>query len=274
MEKKVVRPAIIVTVYSVVGVFFGFSSMFVPAMFLMFEPIDYSALIAFSIGALFTALFFFWGLKPKISFNPNELVIVSQTKRNREITPVFYKTYCIGYNEISDFKGFSNPKDSPVIIKTTGEVVTIDTMSYTFSQIRQLQAELMARTGIWTYECELPGNFIPSLKWELISGFMFVVGLILLFFILPLSAVWLEIWINPAHPPDYQSVTRLTYVLSAMFAGVFIMAPISQRISKKKQALLNDQQREKDRKEVKTLLIIALVLYGVFALAFFLSVTS
>ena len=164
-------------------------------------------------------------------------------------------------------------RDIFVVKLTNGSGGTFDFETYSDAQSARLLMELYRRTQIWPTGEIAPERLSSPNAHPVLTAIAGFTGFVVLFLILPVGSIWAEGWINPAHPPNYQSGWRTGYMLAAMFAGIALASVI---IMMRLSATRQDATRESDDNPYHRLRMAfawaAIVLYGIFVVLFAVSV--
>lgn len=103
------------------------------------------------------------------------------------------------------------------------DCLVIDGGLYGYRQVQSLLYELEQRTNIKSVGRVKPKKHGSIFILELIRAF----GIICWLTIVPISTIWLEGLFNPNHPPAYQLVWRVLYVISIFLANICLAGYIS-----------------------------------------------
>lgn len=154
-----------------------------------------------------------------------------------------------------------------ILIDDQHQIALINTDMYSRTQMKWILYELQAATL-------LPSKGLLEPKQGnngYFRGILTFLAVILIVFVLPVSTIYLEAWLNPSHTPATQSIWRYVYVLSALFGGIGLLGIV---------VYINDSPKERLKdKEVfgnigRFLKWFTIIIYAVFLIAFTISVLS
>lgn len=301
MKKCVIRPMggaqILLVFFAVFFIFAGFGSGY----YLLSEKHDLVMALIFCLTAdVLSAGFLYGAFRQGTILNKDHMAIV-RWKNPGQQTSLFPKVArdIVAYSEISIYGcfllgdlaeilekkgaimpyGIANLRDVLLMEETDGTLRIFDLENYSDAQKEHLMFELEARTGrhtgIWPDGRVLPKAHRGYSWLPIVRAFWNLLGCILIFIVLPVLMIWVEGWINPNHPPGFNSGWRTGYVLSAMFASFAVMGYVAAKRRDKAQAGdESGRRRVQDafyKKMAKIFGIITLILYGIFALTFVIS---
>ena len=195
--------------------------------------------IVLAVFSLLPIWFFYMALAPGVAVYDDRMVITSQ-----KTTGIRLPKRTIWYRDIAYFKtGLMDDAYTPGTVVYTepdvslmtdvlylhmidGSEVAVDLEVYSDERVGRLVWELMVCTNIWPGGRVRPREHSDSAWIRVLRPAGSLIGVLLIFLILPVSTIWLEAWINPAHPTNYQSGWRTGYMLCAMFAGLIVIAAV------------------------------------------------
>jgi len=233
---------------------------------------DYRQLIIFIGDAFIIFLFLRYIFGTSITLHSDRIVVA--TIDMKSLWPKTHST-TIRFADIAAY-GVVTRKDMRdlfTIQLTNDSGVTFDFETYSDAQSASLLMELYKRTHIWPAGEVAPERLsspAPHPVRMAIAGFT---GFVLLFLILPVGSIWAEAWLNPAHPPNYQSGWRTGYMLAAMFAGISLAVVIVvMRLSATRPNAAHESDDNPYQQVRRIFTWAAIVLYGVFITLFAISV--
>jgi len=110
-----------------------------------------------------------------------------------------------------------------------GAIVSFDVEVYGDAQMARLLHELHQRTHIVPAGEVAPEKASGQARHPVLAGIGAFLGFFLIFLVLPVGSIWVEGFINPNHPPSYQSGWRIAYMLAAMFAAFGVTGVVLAR---------------------------------------------
>ena len=156
----------------------------------------------------------------------------------------------------------SQLRDLLLFVTADGTSCVIDGGLYGLKQVENLLYELEQRTGVPSAGRVDPRKHSNHFVLNILCSMLALIGFICWFAVLPMSATWLEGFINPLHGQAYQSLWRHLYILSLMLANLCILGYIVARKTG------NDADIRYIRKVFGR---ISIVLYIVFGISFSIS---
>jgi len=160
---------------------------------------------------------FFWTVwRPGVSLYDDRLVVVT----TRRASFPRHDTTTIWFRDIEAYwTGLASGRDVLLIALRTGESVTVDVETYPQARVERVVWELVTCTNIAPEGWVTPREHSDPAWMRVAKAVVGLLAVVTVVFAVPIATIWVEAWLNPAHPPSFSSGWRVGYMLCGIFAG-------------------------------------------------------